>query len=117
VIDDAYFAICLKTNPYTFLGSRPLDIAPDAGLDNRLSFLTFRTLGATALLKVTASALRGRGGKRLGQYRRVAYATDLEEVSVSGFGPFPYQVDGDYLGDAEQLHIRYEPDALSLIVP
>jgi diacylglycerol kinase family enzyme len=117
VIDDAYFAICLKTNPYTFLGSRPLDVAPDAGLDSRLSFLTFRTLAVPPLLKVTASALRGRGGKRLGQYRRVAYASDLEEVSVTGFGPFPYQVDGDYLGDAERLHIRYEPDALSLIVP
>jgi diacylglycerol kinase family enzyme len=47
----------------------------------------------------------------------VAYANDLEEVSITGFGPFPYQVDGDYLGDAERLHIRYEPDALSLIVP
>jgi diacylglycerol kinase family enzyme len=41
----------------------------------------------------------------------------LQEVSVSGFGPFPYQVDGDYLGDAERLNFRHEPDTLSLIVP
>src|SRR5262249_10294940 len=101
VIDDAYFAICLKTNPYTFLGDRPLDVAPDAGLDTGLSFLTFRTLSAMPLLKAATSALRGRGGKRLEQHRRVAYASDLQEVSVSGFGPFPYQVDGDYLGDAD----------------
>jgi diacylglycerol kinase family enzyme len=86
-------------------------------LDSGLSFLTFRTLGAISLLKVTASALRGRGGQRLGQYRRVEYASDLQEVSVSGFGPFPYQVDGDYLGDAERLNFRNEPAALSLIVP
>jgi diacylglycerol kinase family enzyme len=117
VIDDAYFALCLKTNPYTFLGNRPLDVAPEAGFDTGLSFLTFRTLAAMPLLKVVLSALRGRGGRRLGQYRRVAYASDLNEATLTGFGPFPYQVDGDYLGEAERLEFRYEPDALSLIVP
>jgi diacylglycerol kinase family enzyme len=117
VIDDAYFAICLKTNPYTFLGNRALDVAPEAGLDTGLSFLTFRTLAAVPLLNVAAAALRGRGGRRLGQHRRIAYADDLQQVSVTGFGPFPYQVDGDYLGEAEQLDLRYEPDALSLVVP
>ena len=82
-----------------------------------MSFLTFRTLAAVPLLNVVISALRGRGGKRLGHHRRVAYASDLLEVRVNGFGPFPYQVDGDYLGDAERLEFRYEPNALSLIVP
>ena len=29
VVDDVYFAICLNTNPYTYLGTRPLNLAPD----------------------------------------------------------------------------------------
>jgi diacylglycerol kinase family enzyme len=117
VIDDAYFAICLKTNPYTFLGNRPLDVAPEAGFDTGLSFLTLRSLAPIPLLKVVLSALRGKGGRRLGQHRRVAYASDLHEVRVTGYGSFPYQVDGDFLGEVERLEFRYEPDALSLIVP
>jgi diacylglycerol kinase family enzyme len=117
VIDDAYFAICLKTNPYTFLGNRPLDVAPEAGFDTGLSFLTLRTLAAIPLLNVVLSALRGKGGRRLGQHRRVAYASDLNQVTVTGYGPFPYQVDGDFLGEAERLEFRYEPDALNLVVP
>jgi len=29
----------------------------------------------------------------------------------------PYQVDGDYLGDAHVLVLRYEPTILDLVVP
>jgi diacylglycerol kinase family enzyme len=36
---------------------------------------------------------------------------------VEGFGPFPYQVDGDHLGDTERLDIRHVPDVLDLVVP
>ena len=31
--------------------------------------------------------------------------------------PFPYQVDGDYLGEVERLEFSYEPDCLTLVVP
>ena len=32
----ATFAICFNTRPYTYLGNRPLDVAPDATLDRGL---------------------------------------------------------------------------------
>jgi hypothetical protein len=38
-------------------------------------------------------------------------------VRVEGYGPFPYQVDGDYLGEVEHLDIRHEPDVLRLVIP
>ncbi len=31
---DGYLCICLNTNPYTYLGSRPLNLAPEADLDH-----------------------------------------------------------------------------------
>ena len=34
-----------------------------------------------------------------------------------GTGPFPYQVDGDYLGETEHLEFRHEPDALTIVQP
>ena len=36
VVDDGYFTIVLNTNPYTFLGNRPFDLAPEATLDRGL---------------------------------------------------------------------------------
>jgi hypothetical protein len=38
-------------------------------------------------------------------------------VDVVGHGPFPYQMDGDHLGDAETLTIRYRPDVLDVVLP
>jgi hypothetical protein len=38
-------------------------------------------------------------------------------VRVVGHGPFPYQVDGDYLGETTELAFRHEPDVLRLVRP
>jgi hypothetical protein len=117
VIDDGYFAVCLNTHPYTFLGNRPLDVAPEANLDNQLSVVTFRTLSFAPTMRVIIAALRGHGGKRLAQFRRIAYAADVGQINVTGYGPFPYQVDGDFLGEATELTLSWEPAQLSLIMP
>jgi diacylglycerol kinase family enzyme len=115
VVDDAYLAICLKNNPYTYLGSTPLNVAPEASLHTRLAIVSFRTLAMARIVYLTGSALRG--GRALRHSRRVVYRTDQEEIVIEGYGPFPYQVDGDYLGETERLVLRHEPDALTLVVP
>jgi diacylglycerol kinase family enzyme len=115
VVDDGYFALCLNTDPYTYLGNRPLHVAPDAGLDRPLSLVTLRSLRLPTLLGAAASAL-GVGG-RMGSHRLVEEHRDLGYLRVTGHGPFPYQVDGDYLGEATELEIRHEPDVLRLVVP
>jgi diacylglycerol kinase family enzyme len=115
LVDDGYLAICLNSNPYTYLGSRPLNVAPDADPDRGLALVTFRTLEFASLLGIVASALGS--GAWLRHHRRVDYRTGLTEATVSGYGAFPYQVDGDYLGESERLAFRHEPDALTVVVP
>jgi diacylglycerol kinase family enzyme len=114
-IDDGYLCICMNSNPYTFLGNRPLNLAPDADLDHGLSVITFRTMAFGAMIGAVVSAL-GRGS-RLRRDRRIDYRRDLDGLVVTGHGPFPYQVDGDYLGDADRLEFRHEPDRLSVVMP
>jgi diacylglycerol kinase family enzyme len=115
VVDDAYFTIVLNTSPYTFLGNRPLDIAPEATLDRGLVAVTLRTLTFARTMPLIASALGG--GRALRRSRLVDYRTDLPGLRISGYGPIPYQVDGDYLGDLESLDFRHEPDVLDLVLP
>lgn len=117
VMKDAYFAICLKTNPYTFLGNRPLDVAPEANFDTGLSVVALQTLAAFPLLRVIVATMRGRGGEQLARRPSVTYASNVDEATVTGARPFPYQVDGDYLGLVERLELSYQPDALDLILP
>ena len=57
VVDDGYLCICLNTSPYTYLGNRPLDLAPEATLERGLASVTVRTLAFTRMMRIIASAL------------------------------------------------------------
>ena len=115
VVDDGYLSICLNTSPYTFLGNRPLDIAPDAGLDRPLVFVTVRTMRFVSMLSIVAAALGF--GRPLTRHRHVVYQPGVADAVVDGHGPFPYQVDGDFLGETARLVFHHEPDILSLVLP
>ena len=114
-VDDGLFTVCLNTNPYTFIGTRPFNVAPEADLERGLAVVTVRSLDALPLLGILSSALGS--GSRLRRNRHVAYRTDVAEAAIDGYGPVPYQVDGDYLGDVEHLAVRHEPDVLRLVIP
>jgi diacylglycerol kinase family enzyme len=115
IVDDAVFAVCLNTNPYTYIGRRPFDIAPQATLDRGLASIAFRTLDLVPFLPLAISAVGS--GRLLHRSRHVDERHDLDELVVTGYGPFPYQVDGDHLGDTTELRLRHEPDILSLVTP
>ncbi len=111
---DGFFTVVLNCDPYTYLGNRALSLAPAADLDRGLVTVTFRTLQARTMLGSIGRALRGTPVR---PNRRIDVHTDLSGVEVSAEVPFPYQVDGDYLGDTRRLSFRHEPDVLSLVVP
>jgi diacylglycerol kinase family enzyme len=117
-IDDSFLTIVLNTDPYTYLGSRPLSIAPDATLDRGLCVVAVRTMSFGPLLGLIGSMLRG---KDLRDDPRIDYRTDLESVVVSrtspDIEPFPYQVDGDHLGSSESLSFEWVPNTMSLVMP
>lgn len=113
-VDDGYFTLVLNTDPYTFLGNRPLHLTGAVGLDAPLAAVTLRSLSLPALLGVAAAAVRGHGVRTT---RNVDVRTGLDGLRISSDRPFPYQVDGDHLGDATDLVFRHEPDALRLLVP
>jgi diacylglycerol kinase family enzyme len=115
VVGDSAFAIVSNQRPWAYLGRRPLMIAPEAGLDVPLTLTLFRSLDVSMLLGGAASALQG--GQRLMHHPKVAQRTDLRSLTVTGYGPFPWQLDGDYLGDTEHVTISWAPDALTIVMP
>lgn len=111
---DSYFTIVLNTNPYTYLGNRPFDLVPEATLERGLAAVTFRSLRFDHVVRTAGAALAGNDIRRL---RWLDVRTDQESITVEGHGPFPYQVDGDYLGEIERLDIRHAPGVLRLVLP
>jgi diacylglycerol kinase family enzyme len=115
VIERSFFAIVSKTSPYSYLESRPLIVAPHASLDSALSLTAFRAQSSPRFLLIVSSVARG--GKRLGKRRTVTSVDDLQHGTVVSEKPFPYQVDGEYLGETTHLNFTYERDCLRLLVP
>lgn len=114
-VEDGFFTICLNTNPYTYLGRRPLSVTPDTGPERGLVTVTTRKLKVRTLLTLFGSAMGQ--GKILRGSKDVDYHTDLASLTVRGHKPFPHQVDGDYLGDAEELKVTHGQASIRLIVP
>jgi diacylglycerol kinase family enzyme len=111
---DGYFTIVLNTNPYTYLGNRPLDLSPAATFDRGLVAITFKTMKATAILRSLGGALRG-GGVKPTNYLDVH--EDQSALTVTSHQPFPYQLDGDYLGETSALDFEHVPNAVRLVRP
>ena len=114
-VDDGYFAIFEETDPYTFLGPRPFTVAPGTGLDTGLSMVVLRDLSAATLVGAAVRSLAG--GRHLPEMACVEVRHGVTSARVEGFGPFPYQVDGDYLGEVESLDIGHRPDCLDVVMP
>ena len=113
-VPNGYFTVVLNTNPYTYLGNRPLDLSPAATLDRGLVAITFTTMNATAILKSLAGALRG-GGVKPADHLDIR--TDVGWLVAEYDTPFPYQVDGDALGMTTRLEFVHVPDAVKLVFP
>lgn len=113
-LDDGYFTIVLNTNPYTYLGNRPLDLSPAATLDRGLVAITFRTMKAAAIIGALAGALRGGGMK---PSANLDVHTDLSELTIHHDTPFPYQLDGDFLGTTRALQFTHVPAAVRVVRP
>src|SRR5579884_3097673 len=107
-LEEGYFAVFLNSDPYTYLGRRPLHLAPGADLDSGLSVVAFSRLGVRSLTGVAGRALGS--GRRVARHPHVWARQGLTEAVVEAFadpGPVPYQVDGDYLGLADRLTVRH----------
>lgn len=116
-VADGYFSVCCNTNPYTYVGNRPFDIAPDADLDHGLAMVTVRSMRPDRFLRIMSRALQGDGS--LARDRWVHYRPDVAELVVEAIDgePFPYQVDGDYLGEVDRIELRHVPDIIDLVLP
>lgn len=112
--EDGFFSMVLNTNPYTYLGNRPLDLSASATLENRLVVITFRTLRARAIITSLMTALQGGGVQ---PSRDLIEWTDVSELVVTSQTPFPYQLDGDYLGETNRLEFSHVPNAVQLVFP
>lgn len=111
----AHLVVALNCNPYTFLGDRPLDLAPEADLHTPLSLVALHSLELSAIVRVTTTALAG--GNGIADEGATSHRSDIHKAEIVGYRPFPYQLDGESFGPVDRLSLEYRPSAIRLVVP
>ncbi len=109
------FVVVSNSRPYTYVGRLPMTLAPQAGLDRGLALTQFCDLRFGRVVRAVATSLRR--GERPRPVAGILQHEDLGALTVRGDRPFPYQVDGEYLGEVDRLDIVHEPGALTILVP
>lgn len=110
-VSGLYLGIIGNTAPWTYFGDHPITVTPTASFDNGLDLAAMRKLGTFGTLWA-ASGMLTRGGLR---GRGVCTWADLPEFTLRADRPMHVEVDGDYLGEREGLHLRAVPQALRVI--
>ncbi len=109
------YGVISNSDPYAYVGRRPLRIAPGASLDDALALTIVRTLRAKVILRAAGAAV-GRI-TYLTTSPEIVQRADVDAIEIAGLGPFAWQVDGDYLGEVDRLSVVYAPDCLTVVVP
>ena len=109
----AAFAIVANGHTYSYAGSRPLRVAPEARFELGLDLVAPQRLVPRAIPRFVVYAFRG-GGERA---EDILYGHDLDRIEVRCDRPLPLQVDGEDLGDAVSVVFEAERDAVSILAP
>lgn len=114
-VPDAFFTIVLNSDPYTYVGHRPFTVSRKAALDQPFVVVTLTSLALRRFLPIMYDALKDTEG--LGPHKGLDVRTDVHSLVARRLTTMPYQVDGDHLGEADELRFRYCPESLRLVVP
>ncbi len=110
-VDGLHFAIATNADPWTFVGDRPIRPTPQASFDTGIDLYARRSMRLPSAIRgfsqMLAAEPRPRG-------RGVLLCHDLPGLVLTASRPMPFQVDGDFLGEREQVEIRSVPKALTI---
>jgi diacylglycerol kinase family enzyme len=107
----AAFVLVANCDPYSYAGSLPLHIAPEARFEDGLDFAAPKNVRARDVPWLVAAIVRG---KRYDS--RVLRGHDLDRIVVHCDQPMPLQSDGEDLGDAEEVVFEARRDAIAVLV-
>ena len=113
VIDGLYMAIITNTDPWTYVGERPLRPTPDATFDGGMDVYARRSMRTPGVVLAMARMARrnphspGRGAVLL---------HDIGSFVLRSNEPLPFQVDGDLMGSQTSIEFSSATAAVSVMM-
>jgi diacylglycerol kinase family enzyme len=111
-IDGLRLVFVSNTDPWTYLGSRPVRLNPEAGFEDGLGLFALRSLGPATVLKHVRQALSAKGVRG---GRRLVHQDDVDTLLVSAKEPVKLQCDGDLIGEFDTVRFRGVAGAVTVI--
>lgn len=112
-VDGVRLMLVCNTDPWTYLGSRPVRTNPGCGRTDGLALFALLHLGPTTIVPVLREMLRKEGNP---DGPKILRDDELPLIRVSSSTPVALQVDGDYLGERSEMEFIAVPSALRVVV-
>lgn len=115
-------ALTQNSDPFTYFGNRSVHVCENVAIDDgRLGLVLLKRARQTDVVGVIPRLLSTRYSagrhRQVESFERVTEATiRSDSTDESGQArPFPVQVDGDYIGQYEDVNLTAAPDALTIV--
>jgi diacylglycerol kinase family enzyme len=112
-VSGLHLVMVANTAPWTYLGARPIGPFPRASFDHGLDLYGLRNLRTISTLHQVRQVMSRKEAEPRG--RAALHRHDLGEFRVTAARPVALQVDGEPLGERDQVVFRSVPDALQVI--
>jgi diacylglycerol kinase family enzyme len=112
-IGRAAFLLVANGNPYSYAGSVPLRVAPNARFEDGIDFIAPTRVRARDVPRLAGYMVRGKGQL---DATDVLSGHDLDRIVVRCDNPLPLQADGEDLGDVDEAVFEVKRDAISVLV-
>lgn len=106
-------AFVSNTDPWSYLGNRPIHLNPGCSFDSGLGLFGLTSLAAPSVLLHARRALSNRGTR---DGRRVVRHDDVGTARITSDEPVNFQVDGDLVGQRSSAEFHNVPSALTVAV-
>jgi diacylglycerol kinase family enzyme len=106
-----------NSEPYSYFGRRPLRVCEGSDpINGRLSAAVLKRATPLEMPTLIPRILSGRPGA-VARHRQIVSLQDLPglRVETTDGRPFPLQLDGDYVGEFEEIEFGVEPAGLAVV--
>lgn len=108
-----FMGVVTNSSPWTYLGSRPVRPNPRSDFNSGLDLFALRRLRTLTTLAALNHMMHT--NEQLPSGRDVVSAAALSELAFHADRPIAFHIDGEYLGETENVAFRFVPDALCVV--
>lgn len=113
-VDNVHYSFISNASPWTYFNAHPVHTNPHTDYDSGLGVFAMQTTSLFTTLRISGQLLRP-GAEPKG--RKLFRTDDVPSVRIHASAPIGLQMDGDYIGQRDDVEFHSIPRALDVVAP